>query len=485
MGWIWVIPGLLILLIGVVLFRTLTWSRAEPPEVPLQGIEIDAPDAAAHLVTLVQCPTISIEPGAEPPAQVWRDVHHRLEQMYPRVHTLLSRQIIGEYSLLYTWPGTQPDLEPVLLMAHLDVVPADPTTLSQWEHPPFAGEIADGYIWGRGTQDVKNQVSALLDAVEGLLAAGYGPRRTVYLAFGHDEELGGNAGATQIAAWLHQQGVRLAAVLDEGGGLVQDVIPGVLGPVALIGNAEKGYLTVELSVSSSPGHSSVPPRQTAIGILSQAITRLEAHPMPAHVRAVQPLFQGIGQAAPWLYRLMFANLWLLGGVARRVLQAAPQTNATMRTTMAATVISGGVKDNVLPAEARALVNCRLFPGDHSDAVLAHIRRVIADERVQVRRIEGMGGEAIPESSTLSPMFASLKRVIRHVFGPLPVTPFLMLGATDSRHYRSVCDNIYRFTPVIEDTDGLDRVHGINERIKLEALNDMVRFCAWLIQAWAG
>ena len=473
------------LAVAVVLARTFSFARPPAPVEPAEGVEVMTAAVAEHLSELIRCETVSVGGDHPPRGEAFLELHRALEKMYPRVHASLQRRVINDYSLLYTWPGTRPDLQPILLMAHQDVVPADPATLPEWEHAPFDGQVSDGYIWGRGALDVKNQLVAIMEAVESLLNAGFPPQRTVYLGFGHDEEIGGNQGARQISAWLQKQEIRLEAVLDEGGSLVKGLLPGIEVPVALVGNVEKGYLTLDLTVTGTPGHSSTPPPQTAIGVLAQALARLEANPMPAHVEMIQPLFQGVGTAAPFVNRMAIANLWLFGGIVRRMLEAKQETNATIRTTTAVTVISGGVKDNILPREAKASVNFRLLPGDRIEDVITHVRRVIDDERVQIRQKEGFGSGSSPLSPTDTPAYQNLACTIRQVFGDVAVAPYLVLGATDARHYAPICDHVYRFSPVLMMPEDLDRVHGINERIGVEDMAQMVKFFGQLIQVWGS
>jgi carboxypeptidase PM20D1 len=474
----------LLALIAVVLIRTFTFTRPSERVEPGETLPVDASSAAEHLSAAIQCRTISQDSEHPAASGDLLELHDRLRAMYPTLHAHLERQVINTYSLLYRWPGTAPDLSPVLLMAHQDVVPVDPATLDQWQCPPFQGQRADGYVWGRGSLDIKNQIIGTMEAIEYLLQAGYAPQRTVYLGFGHDEEIGGHQGAARIAAWFREQNVHLEALVDEGGTVIEGALPGITGPVALIGNAEKGYVTLDLTVTCPAGHAAMPPRQTAIGILSQAIARLEAHPMPARVEVLEPLFRALGAAAPWLHRLAFANLWLLRPLVRRMLEASPQTNAAIRTTTAPTMISGGIKDNILPRSASAQINCRLLVGDSIQDVIAHARYAIDDERVQVRQAEGFGKEASDASSTRSPAYRALARTIKQVFGNIPVAPYLVVGATDACHFGEVCDHIYRFTPVLTKAEDLDRIHGTNERISIDSLAQMVQFYVLLLQAWA-
>jgi len=488
-SWVWLLAALFVILVVVILVRTRAAVQTRPPVEPAKLVEVDAEAAAGRLAALLRVQTIS---GGMNPEEVeitaanhaaFAALQDQLASFYPHVFASLEIELFNTSALLLTWPGTNPELEPVLFAAHQDVVPADPGTLDKWEHAPFAGDVADGYVWGRGALDMKNQLAGLLEAVELLLTRGHTPERTIYLAFGHDEEVGGHFGASAIAAALKERGVHLAAVLDEGGVVANGMVPGVDVPVAMIGVGEKGYLTLELSCEGAAGHSSTPPETTTIGILARAIARLEAHQMAPRPAAVAPMFLGLGEAAPYKYRLFFSNLWLFGGLVSSILQGRPQTNAQVRTTTAVTLIAGGLKDNILPPIARAGVNFRLLPGDTLENVLVHARDTINDERVKLRVPPGAGWEASPVSSTGTPAFARLYRAIHQVFGDVAVTPYLMLGASDARHYTPMCSNVFRFSPVALDEQEINRIHGLNERISVSGLGQMVQFFCQMISEW--
>jgi carboxypeptidase PM20D1 len=260
---------------------------------------------------------------------------------------------------------------------------------------------------------------------------------------------------------------------------------GVRGEVALVGASEKGYLTVEFTVQSQPGHSSTPPPQTSIGILARALARLEARPMPVHLRRLRPLYHGVGRAAPIYLQVAFANVWLFGPLLKRWLVPIPEMNASIRTTTALTIINGGVEDNTIPAEAKAIVNFRLLPGDTIAEVLWHVKKVIRDERVKFAPVEGKYNEALPVSPENSPAYVSLKKVIRQVFDNPPVAPYVMLGGTDCQHFIPVCDHIYRFTSLVMDESFMGLEHGIDERIPVEGMARMVKFYAQLMQVWGA
>jgi len=364
----------------------------------------------------------------------------------------------------------------------MDVVPVIPGTENDWEHPPFGGVIADGYIWGRGAMDDKGSVLAILEAVEKLLAEGHQPVRTVYLAFGHDEEVGGASGARQIADLLESRGVSdYALVLDEGGAIVDGLVPGVAGRAAIIGIAEKGGVSLELVVEGDGGHSSMPPEHTNIGILSKAITRLEENQFPARVDgAAFTMFEYIGPEMSFGMKLLFANMWLFKPLVTKGLISDPQSAAMVRTTTAATIINGGVKSNVLPIEARAVVNFRIIPGETVETVKERVRQVVADDRVQ---ISGAGRDPSPVSDPEAPAFQMLATTLRQLVpgDDLLVAPYLVMGGTDARYYAARSDKVYRFFPAIIGDGDLARVHGTGERLAIESFALGVRYFYQLIK----
>jgi carboxypeptidase PM20D1 len=477
---LYAILGILGVTTTIVLVRTVVFQRSQRAVARIEGIPVDDGQVAEHLAAAVRCRTVPLDDTGTPDPEALRQLHRMLEETYPLVHRELKREVINGYSLLYTWPGSRPDLEPVLLMAHQDVVSAEP---ADWSHPPFEGQIVDGFIWGRGTLDIKNQLIGIMEAAEALLRQGFRPERTLLFGLGHDEETGGVNGCKVLGQLLQERGIRLAGIVDEGGGISEGLVAGVRGMVGLVGVSEKGYLTVEFTVHGQPGHSSTPPPQTAIGILAHALARLEAHPMPTHLRRLRPLYHGIGRAAPIYLQIAFANVWLFGLLLRRELMAIPEMNASIRTTTALTIVQGGVEDNTVPAEARAIVNFRLLPGDTIAEALAHAKKVIADDRVKFAPVEGKFNEALPVSPDKGPAYEGLKKVIRQVFDNPPVAPFVMLGGTDCQHFVPVCDHIYRFTSLVMDESFRGLEHGIDERIPIAGMARMVTFYGQLMRAW--
>jgi carboxypeptidase PM20D1 len=339
----------------------------------------------------------------------------------------------------------------------------------KWTHPPFAGRIADGYIWGRGALDDKVSVLAIL------------PRRTIYLAFGHDEEIGGLGGAAKIAALLHARGIRLEYVLDEGGTITKGILPGVSSPVAMVGIAEKGYVSLALTVESSGGHSSMPPRHTAVGILSSAIHKLERNPFPAKIQGpTRALLETVGPNLAFGQRLVMANLWLFDSLVKRRLSASPLSDALIRTTTAATMFEGSVKENLLPAKARAVVNFRILPGESSRSVIHHVRNAIDDPRIRIAPLD-LSIEPSPVSDINSSGYSNLQRTIRQTFPDAIVAPWLLVAATDSRHYAGLSDNVYRFAPLQLTRQDVPRLHGTDERIPVADYKHCVKFYIQLIR----
>ncbi len=433
---------------------------------------------AAHLAGAIRFATISKQDSG--PALVpMRALHAYLAQTFPRTHATLGHEVVTPASLLFEWKGSDATLEPVVMMSHLDVVPVEAGSEGAWTHPPFSGDIADGFVWGRGTLDDKVGVLSTLEAVEALVAKGYQPRRTVYLAFGDDEEVDGH-GAGAIVALLKSRGVHPLVAIDEGSAIVRGVIPGVSRPAGLIGIAEKGHMSVQLTVMSAGGHSSMPPPQTAVGVLAQAIDRLEKHPLPARLDgAAEGMLGQLGREMPLGARVMMANLWLTRPFVVRRLARSPVTNASLRTTTAPTMIQGSPKENVLPIRAQAIVNFRIIPGETPESVLEHVRKVVDDSNVVVA-IAGAVAPPSPVSSTTSAAYRILARDITVLEPDAVVAPSLVVAATDSRQYGGYARDVYRFLPVQIGSTDLERIHGTNERIGVHDYARGVAFMTLLI-----
>lgn len=474
----------LIFLIAFMLIRTFQMGKSPESVSLVERPMVDQKEVSQHLSQMIWIKSISMEGIGETNPQPFLDIHTWIEKTYPLLSSRLERTKINTCSLLYTFPGTDPSLAPVLFNAHMDVVPVEESTLPAWKVEPFSGMIREGFVWGRGAIDMKSQAVGIMEAMEGLLRSGFAPKRTILLAFGHDEEVMGFEGSRKIVEHLKSRGVQLAAMLDEGGFISVDGLPGVDAPFAMIGISEKGYLTLKLQTSATPGHSSQPPRQTAVGVMARAIALLDDHPLPTHLDYLLPTLTNLSYLLPFGLRFVIANSWLFKNVLIKNLSKSQQLNAMLRTTHAATIINGGIKDNVLPASVTAKINFRLLPGDNIDYVMQYVNKVFNDPRVEVKVDEANGGwEASAVSPVDTPAYRSLDLVTRQIFDNVAVTPFVFLAATDSRHYQSICKNIFKFSPFSLSAQEMQGMHGVNERISQKSLTDMVVFYMRIMRVW--
>jgi carboxypeptidase PM20D1 len=475
--------ALILLLAAAVVANTLRQGSRQLTVPPAPPLALDVPAVADKLAGAIRFKTISSFDNPQLNADEFRRFHAYLEQRFPKAHAALKREMVGELSLLYTWTGSAAKSKPILLMAHQDVVPIAPGTEGTWQVTPFAGELKDGFVWGRGAWDDKANLISQLEAVELLAASGFQPRQTVYLAFGADEEVGGHRGAREIAKLLQARGVALEFVIDEGLLITEGILPGLAPAAALIGVSEKGSMSVQLRVTTAPGHSSMPPPQgsSAIGMLSAALQRLDDKQLPAGIRGVaHEMFATLAPEMSGFGRFALSNLWLFGPVVQAQLEKGASTNAMLRTTTALTVVHAGNQFNVLPGVAEATVNYRILPGDTGAKVMEHVRTTVANERVELKGAPD-AYDPPPVSPTASASYQLINRTIRSLFPGTVVAPSLMIGGTDSRHFSAISDNIYRFSPVRARAEDLPRFHGTNERIATSNLAELVRFYHQLIR----
>jgi carboxypeptidase PM20D1 len=457
------------------------WAGPREAKVERVTSGVDEAGAVERFRQSVRFRTISTQDG-QVDAAAFVGLHEHLRVSFPLVHARLSREVF-ELGLIYRWPGRDAAKPPIVLMGHLDVVPIAPGTEGAWTHPPFDGVKDGDWIYGRGTLDDKSTVMAVLEAAEALLKSGFTPERTVILQFGHDEEVGGTRGARAMVAKLVAEGVKPGLVLDEGGALTSARAIGASGTVALVGAAEKGFVSISLTVSGDGGHSSTPPDITHIGRLARAIVALENAPFEARLEGVAR--EMLGRSAAYLplsRRLVLRNLWLFRPVVTQALLEDPRTASMVRTSTAATIFNAGNKDNVLPPEARAMVNFRIRPGETVDAVRQHVVKVIADEQVRVA-IEGFRSEPPPASPTSGAAFDVVSRSARETLGETEpmVLPFLLMGATDARYWSAHAKPVYRFNPFPMEDDAMKRAHGTNERVSKTGYVNGIRFYVQLIR----
>ena len=475
----------LLLLAAAVAVNTMRQGSRQLEVKPVVPVAVDAHAAMGRLAAAIRLRTVASQTDPAENAQEFRKLHAQLEQQFPRIHAALKRELVGEgegaNTLLFTWTGSDPAARPVALLTHQDVVPIAPGTEAAWGQPPFGGVVADGFLWGRGTWDNKGNLFAQMEAVEMLLAAGFRPRQTIFFVMGHDEELGGLRGAASVARLFKSRGVRLEWLLDEGLLITQGLLAGLDQPAALVGVAEKGSATLLLTLNTAPGHSSMPPPQTAIGMMSAALARIENHPLPADISgAARQMFDALAPEMQGLNRVLLSNLWLFAPVVRSQLEKSPSANAMLRTTAALTIVQAGNRENVLPGTATAAVNFRLLPGDTGASVTHHQRRTLANDAIQIRPYEG-NTEPSPVSSTQAPGYAFINRTVRELFPGTVVAPGLYIAASDSRHFLDIADNVYRFSPLRARPQDLQRFHGTDERVSIANYVELIQFYHQLLR----
>lgn len=471
---------ILLLFVAYTLFNTFTF---ESKQIRSEGVEIGEtdPESLKRFAKALQIRTVSPENAIDFDSIQFNAFNEFLKNSYPLVDSLLGHETFNHYSHLYKWQGSNSQLKPGILMGHLDVVPVIEENRKYWKADPFGGEVIKDTIWGRGSIDDKIGVIGLMEAVEQLLATGYQPERTFYLAIGHDEEIGGLLGAKTIAAHLKEQGVVAEFVIDEGGSLTRGMVPGLDGDAALIGIAEKGFVSLYLTVEMEGGHSSMPEKETAIDVMAKAISKLKNNPFPTEVSpALKSFMEYIGPEMPFVNKMAFANSNLFSGVILNAYQSSSSGNAMVRTTTSPTIFNSGVKDNIIPLTARATVNFRILSESSVEEVIKRVSTVIDDDRVRIEQ-----GDFNSEPSKVSDVnalgFRTIQKTISEVFPQALVAPYLVVGATDARHFAGISDQIFRFSPIRISKSNVKSFHGLNERLAVEDFNTAIRFYVKLIQ----
>ena len=474
--------------VGAAVSATVVKAAMYQPETreakafPEEKVDLDR--YKQNLSDALKIPTIS---DRDPEKVDWRQFerfHAFLRERYPRIHQNLSLEIVGKASLMYFWQGADPSLDPIAMLAHQDVVPVTPGTESDWEHDPFGGEEADGFIWGRGALDIKNHLIGVMEAVETLLEEGFVPQRSVYILFGHNEETmeRETSGATLMCQLLKERGVHLEAIIDEGGAILPVRVGKILNiNLAGVGIAEKGYADFEISVDAVGGHSSQPPKHTALGKIACVIRDLENHQFKAELTPMmQELFDRIGRRVCFPAKLITCNLPLLKPLVLEIMKQIPPAACMTRTTTGVTMASGSPAPNVLPQRATVNVNFRIMPGETIADVEQHIRDVSSVKDIDIKLIKGKEPSAI--SPTDSKAFHAIEDLCFGMDQKNLVAPYLVMGGTDACNYEAVCENIYRYSPFMVNTSLLLTTHGTNERIPVSCMADGVAFFKRYIRA---
>ena len=456
--------------IAVILVRTLLFTPKEEPVHTSQPVIFDREESIRNLTALIRCRTVSYEDPALEENEEFEKLISLLPELYPHVWETCTVQRFSGRGLLLCWKGKQVG-QPAVLMAHYDVVPVEE---EHWHKPAFEAVIEDGTLWGRGSLDTKVTFNGILTAAENLIRQGFQPEEDVYLAFSGSEEINGT-GAENIVRWFSEQNIQLKMVLDEGGAVVEDVFPGVKGQCALIGIAEKGMLNLEYSVSGAGGHASAPKPHTPVGKLALACTKTEAHPFRMHLtKPVLEMFDTLGRHSSFLYRMIFANLWAFSWVLDLITKkSGGELNALLRTTVAFTRMNGSKAVNVIPPKASMVSNIRLISGDTVDSAMARIKEIIGDEDIQLTKLNGW--DPSPISRTDCEGWQIVSSACSATWQGCIVTPYLMMQCSDSRHYGTVSDKVYRFSAMDLTAEERSLIHGNDERIRLETIGRAVEF----------
>jgi len=478
-----VVIALVVVLAAVVIGRTLAIKAPSASAIALAPpIPLNTPAAAEHLGQAIRFQTVSHQDPAQDDPKIWAAQRDWLQTTYPHFTALATRSLTTDGMMIYSWKGADPALKPIILMAHQDVVPVDPLTLGRWQAPPFGGVIKDGAVWGRGAIDDKGSLIAVLEAADALAARGFKPRRTVMVISGAHEE----ADSGQLPATIRQlaaQGLRADFVVDEGPWIYDDA-QGPGHPVGMIGVAEKGWAMLRIDARTAGGHSSVPPKETGVGILAKAVLAVIDHPFPLEIKGPSAdMLKAIAPNAPFTTRMALANLWLFKPLVLRSLSDSPEVAAQFHTTIAPTLLQGSAKENVLPQDANAQINYRMAPGDSSADVMARAKRAVGKLPVELS-FSGYVNEATDVSSQDNEGFRTIAALVRQT-EHVPAAPALMAAGTDSRYLAPLTSNIYKFTFVRAPIGESTMLHGVNEHITLNNLGRLMQFYARLIATTAG
>ena len=466
----YIILGMIAVFLAVVLIRTANFKPKPQPEISQEEVSFDKEGAVSSLAELVKCKTVSYSDHALEDDAEFEKLIAKLPGLYPNVFKACEFRQLPDRALLFRWPGKTAG-DPAVMMAHYDVVPVNE---EKWDKPAFDAIIENGIMWGRGTLDTKVTFNGVLYAANHLIGQGFQPEHDVYFAFSGGEEVNGE-GAPNIVRYFREQGIPPAMVVDEGGAVVENVFPGVSQPCGLIGIAEKGMINVQYRTLSAGGHASAPKPHTPVGILAQAVTKIENHPFKCHIDGpAAQMFDTLGRHSTFLYRMIFANLWCFGWVLDLLGKTAGgEMNALMRTTVAFTQMEGSSARNVIPPEATMVSNMRLNPADSVESALAYLRKTVKDDKVEITALES--SEPSPISETNCPAWNKVAASVAETWRGCIVSPYLMVQCSDSRHYGEISNHVYRFSAMDLSAEERATIHGNNERIRLETIAKAVEF----------
>lgn len=460
----------LLTFISIILIRTFIFKPKAQPEVLTDTVEFDGDRAIENLCELVRCKTVSYKNRELEDNGEFQKLISKLPYLYPNVFSHCSFTELDDRALLFKWEGKN-HANPTILMAHYDVVPVDE---KGWDKPPFEAILEDGIIWGRGTLDTKVTFNGVLFSAETLIEEGFVPENDIYFAFSGGEEVNGK-GASNIVDFFEKEGITPALVVDEGGAVVENVFPGVKQPCAVVGIAEKGMMDVKYTCKSNGGHASAPKPHTPLVELSNACCSIESNPFKSHLtKPVAEMFDTLGRYSSFVYRMIFANLWIFSPVLDMICKkSGGELNALMRTTVAFTQAQGSDATNVIPPEATLVSNIRLNPDDNMESALEYLKKTVDNKNVEIEILHGMNPSRI--SQTDCEAWDRVAKAVVSTWKGSIVSPYLMVQCSDSRHYGRISDKVYRFSAM--DLTGEERstIHGNNERIRVETAKKAVEF----------
>lgn len=499
---------IIIVFIGVLILKTFTYpfNKAARSNISEDVNTFPSEKAVGRLAGGIRIATISSVDYEDTDFGPFDEFKTYLQQQYPQIYAKMDTVTINNYGLVFRWKGKKNNANPILFLSHYDVVPVigyDAETASKdsvifnikdkaidpidsiqnkWKYPPFSGAVADGYIYGRGTLDMKSMLFSILEAADSLLNEGFQPEQDIWFAFGQDEEVSGRQGALKIAEYFKEQGIIFDAVYDEGGYIVspKSAVESIDRPLALVGTGEKGFLTVKISVKGIGGHSSMPPLKGSLVYAAEIIEKLNNHQMPAEIIVpIQAFLSNVGNEMGFVSKMAIANQWAMKPLLLKSLTKSPASNALVRTTTAITMAKGSDAPNVLTSVSDVTVNYRILPGNTVEEVIQHVKKICQGYDVELDIISAREASAVSSDKTRG--FEIIKQSLAQLYPDAIVTPYITIGGTDAYKYQIVSDNIYRLMPVLVNKYEQRLLHNEGEQLSLENFGKMIWFFRNIMQ----
>ncbi len=466
---IWIVLGILAALLLIALIRTLRIKAPAKTQYQPEVTEAELETAQEKLGAMIRIPTVSKHEHED--LSAFYRFHEELERLFPLLHSQLEKTVL-QGTLLYRWKGSNDALLPILFMGHQDVVPASD---EGWIVPAYSGSVQDGNLYGRGALDCKSTMYVQLQAVEELLAEGFTPPCDVYLEYSINEETGGD-GAAAAMRYLKEKGIRLALVLDEGGAVIEEAVPGMDRPYAVIGITEKGYMDLKITARGKGGHSSTPPRHTPAARLFAFANEIERK-RPFRKKLIPEAIEMFRQMAPsfsFPMRFLLGNLWLFQPLVMAAMPAvSPFGEALMATTCCFTMMEGSKAPNVIPKEPYLVANLRTSVHQNCAQSLAVLEKHAKKYDLEIEVLLQRDASAV--SDIHSQAYAYTQQCIRQHFPDVGCCPYVIMGGTDCRHFHALTDTALRFAPVRMSNAQNASCHAVNENVTVAALAEGVGF----------